>query len=244
MDLLYARCAGLDVHRDTVVACVRVQADGRAAKEVRTFGTQTGELLALSEWLSGHEVTHVAMEATGVYWRPVWHILDGEFTLVLANAAHIKNVPGRKTDVNDATWIADLLARGLTRGSLVPEPPFRELRMLPRPRKQLVRERASHAQRVDKVRQEANLKLGSVLTDLMGASGRAILAAIIDGVTDPQQLAALAHARVKASREALAAALRGRVTAHHRFLLKLHLGQADALTAAIAEVDKEVGERL
>lgn len=244
MDLLYARCAGLDVHRDTVVACVRAQVEGRAAHEVRTFGTKTGELLELSAWLSDHEVTHVAMEATGVYWRPVWHILDGEFTLVLANAAHIKNVPGRKTDVNDAMWIADLLAHGLIRGSFVPEAPIQELRMLTRTRKQLVRERASHAQRVDKVLQEANVKLGSVLTDIMGASGRAILAAIVDGVTDPQKLADLAHTRVKASRAALAAALRGRVTAHHRFLLKLHLSQADALSAAIAEVDKEVGERL
>jgi transposase len=244
MDLLYARCAGLDVHRDTVVACVRLQVDGRASNEVRTFGTKTGDLLDLSGWLSDCEVTHVAMEATGVYWRPIWHILDGEFTLVLANASHVKNVPGRKTDVNDATWIADLLAHGLIRGSFVPEAPIQELRMLTRTRKQLVRERASHAQRVDKVLQDANIKLGSVLSDVMGTSGRAILAAIVDGVTDPKKLADLAHPRVKASRADLAAALRGRVTANHRFLLKLHLGQVDTLAAAIAEVDKEVGERL
>jgi transposase len=244
MDLLYARCAGLDVHRDTVVACVRLQADGRASNEVRTFGTKTGDLLDLSAWLSDCEVTHVAMEATGVYWRPIWHILDGEFTLVLANASHVKNVPGRKTDVNDAMWIADLLAHGLIRGSFVPEAPIQELRMLTRTRKQLVRERASHAQRIDKVLQDANIKLGSVLSDIMGASGRAILAAIVDGVTDPQKLAGLAGTRIKASREELAAALRGKVTANHRFLLKLHLGQIDALGTAIAEVDKEVGERL
>ena len=177
MDLLHARCAGLDVHRDTVVACVRVQVEGRTSNEVRTFGTKTGELLELSAWLSDREVTHVAMESTGVYWQPVWHILDGEFSLLLANAAHVKNVPGRKTDVNDATWIASLLAHGLIRGSFVPETPIQELRMLTRTRKQLVRERASHAQRVDKVLQDANIKLGSVLTDIMGASGRAMLRA-------------------------------------------------------------------
>jgi len=244
MDLLHSRCAGLDVHRDTVVACVRVQVEGRTSNEVRTFGTKTGELLELSAWLSDREVTHVAMESTGVYWQPVWHILDGEFTLLLANAAHVKNVPGRKTDVNDATWIASLLAHGLIRGSFVPETPIQELRMLTRTRKQLVRERASHAQRVDKVLQDANIKLGSVLTDIMGASGRAMLLAMIDGVTDPEQLADLANTRIKASREDLVAALRGKVTANHRFLLKLHLGQVDALGATIAEVDKEVGERI
>jgi transposase len=201
---------GLDVRRDTVVASVCLQVDGRAANEVRTFGTKTGDLLELSTWLSDREVTHVAMEATGVYWRPVWHILDGEFTLVLANALHVKNVPGRKTDVNDATWIADLLAHGLIRASFVPKAPIQELRMETRTRKQLVRERASHVQRVDKVLQDANLKLGSVLSDIMGTSGRAILAAIVDGVTELQKLADLAHPRVKASRAELAAALRGR----------------------------------
>lgn len=244
MDLLYARCAGLDVHRDTVVACIRVQTDGRASTDVRTFGTKTDELLDLSAWLSEHEVTHVAMEATGVYWRPVWHILDGDFELVLANAAHIKAVPGRKTDVNDASWIADLLAHGLIRGSFVPPTSIQDLRMLTRTRKQLVRERASHAQRVDKVLQDANIKLGSVLSDIMGVSGRAILAAIIAGETDPKRLVALIDGRVKASRTELAAALRGKVSAHHRFLLKLHLGQVDALAAAIAQIDTEVGERL
>jgi transposase len=247
MEMLHPRCAGLDVHRDTVVACVRRQAadgTGKPSHELRTFGTTTGALFELADWLSTLEVTHVAMEATGVYWRPVWHILDGEFELVLANASHIKAVPGRKTDVNDATWIAELLAHGLIRGSFVPPTPIQELRMLTRTRKQLMRERASHAQRVDKILQDANLKLGSVLADIMGKSGRAILAAIIAGETDPEKLAARAHGRVKASRKDLAAALRGKVTATHRFMLKLHLGQADTLEAAVAEVDKEVGERL
>lgn len=247
MDMLHPRCAGLDVHRDTVVACVRMQATagtGRPSHELRTFGTTTGALLALAEWLATLEVTHVAMEATGIYWRPVWHILEDQFELVLANPEHIKAVPGRKTDVNDATWIAELLAHGLIRGSFVPPTPIQELRMLTRTRKQLVRERASHAQRVDKILQDANIKLGSVLSDIMGKSGRAILAAIIAGETDPTKLVALVRFRVKASREDLAAALRGKVSANHRFLLKLHLGQADALEAAIAEIDKEVGDHL
>jgi len=247
MEMLHPRCAGLDVHRDTVVACVRMQAaDGtsRPQHELHTFGTTTGALFALADWLSTLQVTHVAMEATGVYWRPVWHILEGEFELVLANPEHIKAVPGRKTDVNDATWIAELLAHGLIRGSFVPPTPIQELRMRTRTRKQLVRERASHAQRVDKILQDANIKLGSVLTDIMGKSGRAILAAIIAGETDPKKLVALVSLRVKTSREDIAAALRGKVTANHRFLLKLHLGQADALEAAITAIDKEVGERL
>jgi transposase len=229
-----------------VVACIRIQVEGtgKPTHELRTFGTTTDALLALVDWLTTHEVTHVAMEATGIYWRPVWHILDGEFELVLANAHHLKAVPGRKTDVNDATWIAELLAHGLIRSSFVPPTPVQELRMLTRTRKQLVRERASHAQRVDKILQDANIKLGSVLSDIMGRSGRAILAAIIEGETDPARLAGLVHSKVRASREHLAAALRGKVTATHRFMLKLHLGQADALEAAIAELDKEVGERL
>jgi transposase len=244
MDLLYACCAGLDVHRDIVVACVRRQADGRASNEVRTFGTKTGELLELSEWLTERSVTHVAMEATGVYWRPVWHVLEGAFELVLANAGHVKNIPGRKTDVNDATWIADLLAHGLIRASFVPPTPVHELRMLTRTRKQLVRDRASHAQRVDKVLQDANVKLGSVLTDIMGVSGRAILAAMIAGETDVKKLVALVHGGVRKPRAEIEAALRGKVSGNHRFLLSLHLRQADAIAADIAEIDREVGERL
>jgi len=211
---------------------------------VRTFGTTTMELMALSEWLTGHGVTHVAMEATGVYWRPVWHVLDGSFELVLANAMHIKNVPGRKTDVNDAMWIADLLAHGLIRASFVPPMPVQDLRALTRTRKQLVRERASHVQRIDKILQDANLKVGSVLTDIMGQSGRGILDAIAGGETDPEKLVEHVSRRVKAPREKIVEALRGKVTQSHRFLLKLHLGQADALQKAIDEIDREVGERL
>ena len=244
MEILHPKCAGLDVHRDTVVACARNAADGTVAHHIRTFGATTKELMALSEWLTEHGVTHVAMEATGVYWQPVWHVLEGSFELVLANAMHIKNVPGRKTDVNDATWISDLLAHGLIRGSFVPPAPVQDLRQLTRTRKQLVRERAAHVQRVDKILQDANLKLGSVLTDIMGQSGRAILDAIVHGETDPAKLVLHVNKRVKASPEQITEALRGKVTANHRFLLKLHLGQADALQAAIDEIDREVGERL
>lgn len=244
MEVLHPKCAGLDVHRDTVVACARIAADGAVSQDVRTFGATTKELMELSEWLTEHGVTHVAMEATGVYWKPVWHVLDGSFELVLANAMHIKNVPGRKTDVNDATWIADLLAHGLIRGSFVPPAPVQDLRALTRTRKQLVRERASHVQRVDKILQDANLKLGSVLTDIMGQSGRAILDAIVGGETDPAKLVLLVGKRVKASRQVITDALHGTVTANHRFLLKLHLGQADGLQAAIDDLDREVGERL
>jgi transposase len=173
MEVLYPRCAGLDVHKDTVVASARIAAGRDVTVEVRTFPTTTAGLLALSAWLAERGCTHVAMEATGVYWRPVWHILsDGDFTLVPANAAHVRNVPGRKTDLADATWLAELLAHGLIRPSFVPEPATQALRALLRTRKQLVRERASHVQRLQKTLEDANLKLASVLTDVTGTSGR------------------------------------------------------------------------
>jgi transposase len=242
MDVLYPDCAGLDVHKDTVVACVRHQAaGGRVRREVRTFKTTTKELLALSAWLASERCTHLAMEATGVYWKPVWHILsDGDFVLVLANAAHVKNVPGRKTDVNDATWLADLLAHGLIRGSFVPDQPTQEMRNLLRTRKQLVRERSSHVQRLQKTLEDANIKLDSVISDVVGMSGRAMIEALIAGETDPDRLARLAHRRIKAPPEQLREALRGRVTRHHRFLLRLHLQQIDAIDGAIAAIDQEV----
>jgi transposase len=241
MEVVYARCAGLDVHKESVVACVRLAAAGEIKREVRTFATTTAGLLDLSAWLSAQGVTHIAMEATGVYWKPVWQILsDGEFELVLANAAHIKNVPGRKTDVNDATWIADLLAHGLIRGSFVPEPATQELRGLVRTRKQLVREQSSHIQRLQKTLEEANIKLESVISDILGVSGRAMIEALIAGESDPVKLAELAHRRIKAPPEKLRAALHGRVTKHHRFLLRLHLRQIDGLSALIGEIDREV----
>lgn len=241
MDVVHDRCAGLDVHKDSVVACVRLTDGGKVTCEVKSFETTTTGLLALLAWLTEFRCTHVAMEATGIYWRPVWNILsDGPFELILANAAHIKSVPGRKTDVNDATWIADLLAHGLIRSSFVPEPVVQDLRGLLRTRKQLVREQSSHIQRVQKTLEDANIKLDSVITDIVGVSGRAMLAAMIDGVTDPAQLVALAHRRLKAPKERLLEALRGRVTNHHRFLLRLHLDQIDALDIGIKSIDQEV----
>jgi transposase len=243
MEVLHPKCAGLDVHKDTVVACVRIASGKRVSQEVKTFGTTTKELLALSDWLGEQDCTHVAMEATGVYWKPVWHILEGSLELVLANAAHIKNVPGRKTDVNDAMWIADLLAHGLIRPSFVPETPIQELRTLTRTRKQLVRERVQHVQRIQKTLEDANLKLTSVISDVTGVSGRAILKALIEGETAPEALVALTH-RLKASHQTLVEALRGHVTKHHRFLLKLHLDQIVALESAIDAVDQEVGTAL
>lgn len=240
MEVIYPRCAGLDVHKQTVVACVRIAGEGPPLQQVHTFATTTSGLLALADWLDSFGVTHVAMEATGVYWKPVWHVLEGHFELVLANAAHVKNVPGRKTDVNDAMWLADLLAHGLIRASFVPPAAVQELRALTRTRKQFVRERSAHVLRIDKVLEDANLKLGVVLTDIMDKSGRAVLQAIIDGHDDPAYLASCVG-RVKATRGEILEALRGRVTAHHRFMLELHLDHIDALNKAIAQIEKEVG---
>jgi transposase len=244
MDVIYLRCAGLDVHKQTVVACARLAGDGAPGQEVRTFATTTSGLLALADWLECPGVQHVAMGAIGVYWKPVWHVLEGHFTLVLANAAHVKNVPGRKTDVNDAMWLADLLAHGLIRASFVPPVAVQKLRTLTRTRKQFVRERGSHAQRIEKILEDANLKLSVVLSDILGKSGRAVLQALIDGQTDPQQLVRLVVGRVKASRIELLEALRGRVSPHHRFILKLHLDHIDTLDKAIVQIETEVGPGL
>jgi transposase len=245
MEVLCPHCAGLDVHKDTVVACLRRLVNGSVRREVRSFKTTTTELLALSDWLAAEGCTEVAMEATGVYWKPVWHILnDGNFCLVLANAAHVKNVPGRKTDVNDATWLADLLAHGLIRGSFVADPQTQEMRNLLRTRQQLVRERSSHIQRLQKTLEDANIKLDPAISDVMGLSGRAMIEALIAGESDPERLAQLAHRRIKAPAETLREARRGRVTRHHRFLLRLHLQQIDGLDAAITEIDREVDAQI
>jgi transposase len=244
MEVLYPRCAGLDVHKETVVACVRRAEGGEITRQHRTFDTSTCGLLALSQWLTGHACTHVALEATGVYWKPVWHILEGAFALILANAMHIKNVPGRKTDVSDAAWIADLLAHGLIRPSFVPDRPIQEVRALTRTRKQLVREKAAHVQRIHKTLEDANLKLGSAASDIMGLSGRALLHALIAGESDPERLADLTRGRLKASRASLVEALRGTVTKNHRFLLQLHLDQIAGLDAAIGSLDAELDSLL
>jgi transposase len=243
MDILYPRCAGLDVHKDMVMARVRCVSEPRV-DETRSFATTTGALIELQEWLSSHAVTHVAMEATGVYWKPVWHLLEEHFELVLANAQHIKNVPGRKSDVNDAAWIADLLAHGLISASFVPPKPIQELRDLTRTRKQLVREVSQHCLRIQKTLEDANIKLGSVLSDVLGHSGRAILNALIAGETDPERLADLARGNARKKRAELIQALHGRISAHHRRLLKLHLGLIDSLQQALATVDADVGKIL
>ena len=243
MEIMFPRCAGLDVHKDSVVACVRCVSDP-VHREVRTFGTTTSELIALGDWLASYGVTHVAMEATGVYWKPVWHMLEERFDQVLANAQHIRNVPGRKTDVNDAMWIADLLAHGLIRSSFVPPSRIQELRDLMRTRKQFVREVAQHTLRIQKTLEDANIKVGSVLSSVVGTSGRKMLTAIIAGETDPTVLADLAVGTARKKRAELIEALRGRVTDHHRGLLRLHLSLIAALEAALVQLDATVGKAL
>jgi transposase len=244
MEVLYPRCAGLDVHAKTVVACVRIASGATVTYEHRTVSTNTRGLLELADWLTAHAVTHVAMEATGVYWKPVWHVLEGHATLVLANAMHIRNIPGRKSDKNDATWISDLLALGLIRSSLVPPAPIQELRDLTRTRKQLVREITRHTQRIQKTLEDANVKLTAVISDILGTSGRAILKALVAGETDPARLADRTSGRLKATRAELTDALHGRVTAHHRFILNLHLTQIAALETAVADVEARIREAL
>lgn len=244
MEVLYPRCAGLDVHAGNVTACARIASGGDVSYEHRTVPTTTRGLLELDEWLTAHGCTHVAMEATGVYWKPVWHVLEAHFTLVLANAMHIRNVPGRKSDMNDATWIADLLAHGLIRSSFVPPAPIQELRDLTRTRRQLVHEVARHVLRIQKTLEDANLKLTQVMSNIVGVSGRAILNALVAGETDPDRLVDLTHGRLKASRADLRDALHGRVTDHHRFMIKLHLAQIDGLETAVATIEARIGDAL
>jgi transposase len=244
MEVLYPRCAGLDVHAGSVTACVRLAVATTVTYEHRTVPTTTRGLFELHEWLRTLGCTHVAMEATGVYWKPVWHVLEEHFTLVLANAMHIRNVPGRTSDTNDATWIADLLAHGLIRSSFVPPAPIQELRDLTRTRRQLVQEVARHVLRIQKTVEDTNLKLTQVMSNIVGLSGRAILNALIAGETDPHRLADLTGGRLKATRAELLEALHGRVTEHHRFMIKLHLSQIDALETAIAAIEVRIGEVL
>jgi transposase len=244
MEVIHAQCAGLDVHPASVVACARRAQGQRVERTLERFGTTTRELLRLSDWLEQQGCTHVAMESSGVYWKPVWHVLEGRFELLLANAMHIRNIPGRKSDVNDATWIADLLAHGLIRGSLVPPTEIRELRDLTRTRKQLSRERTQHVQRIQKVLEDCNVKLTGVVSDILGHSGRAILTAIIAGETDPDRLFEITTGKLKAPRATLVEALRGRVTDHHRFMLQLHLDQIAGLERAITALEQQADELL
>jgi transposase len=245
MDLLYRCCAGLDVHKETVVACVRrLDERGRAGEEVRTFGTMTCDLLALGDWLAECGATHAAMESTGVYWKPVWHLLEGRVELMLVNAQHVKQVPGRKTDVKDCAWIAQLLQHGLLKASLVPPQPQQELRELTRQRSQLVGEQARVAQRIQKVLEDANVKLASVATDVLGVSGRSMLRELIAGQTDAAKLADLARRKMRSKIPALQKALAGRVTEHHRFLLKLHLEHYEQLEGLVGRLSERIAEQL
>jgi transposase len=246
MRVLHPNCAALDVHKKTVVASHRVQrGDGDADSTMRTFSTMTGDLLALSDWLIASGATHVAMESTGEYWRPVYNILEGMFTqesLFVVNATHTKNVPGRKTDANDAEWLAELLAHGLVRASFVPPPVQRQLRDLTRHRTNFIRERVNLVNRVQKTLESANVKLASVATDVMGKSGRAILEALVHGSTDTAAMAELSKGRLREKRELLAQALDGRVGAHHRFILSELLCQIDSLDETIARFDAAIDE--
>jgi transposase len=240
MNVVHAKCAGLDVHKESVVACVRLQDGSKVQRDTKSFGATTSQLGALSEWLLASGCTHVAMEATGVYWKPVWHVLEGSFTLILANAGHVKNVPGRKTDVKDAEWIADLLAHGLIKASFVAEKPIQEVRDLTRTRKQLVQEAARHIQRLQKTLEDANVKLSSVVADIMGATGRAVIEAIIAGEHNPRNLLKLKDSRIHASDQQFVEALLGRITPHHQFLLELHLNQIDVIRSSITSIDEQL----
>jgi len=245
VEVLYERCCGLDVHQKTVVACLITPGrGGQPHKEIRTFGTMTADLLELADWLRAAACTQVAMEATGVYWQPIWNLLEEEFTLLLVNARHIKAVPGRKTDVKDCEWLADLLRHGLVRASFVPARPQRELRELTRYRTALVRERTAEINRLHKTLERANLKLGAVASKVLGLSGRQIVTALLAGTTDPAALAELAQGKLRAKRPQLERALVGTPGEHQRFLLAQQLAHIDFLDETLGEVSAEIAERL
>lgn len=241
MDSIYRCCCGLDVHKDTVAACLRkIGDDGKVHSEKRTYSTMTKGLLSLSDWMAREGVTHVAMESTGVYWKPIWNILEGGFTVLLVNARHIKQVPGRKTDMKDCEWIAQLLQHGLLNSSFVPPTPIRELRDLTRHRAKIIGEQATVSNRIQKTLEDANIKLASVATDIMGVSGRAMLKAIISGQEDPKVLADLAKRRLREKIPQLKLALEGRVTDHHRFMLETLLDQWEYLESLIKRLDGRI----
>jgi transposase len=245
MDVIYSRCCGLDVHKREVVACVVISgSDGMPSKTIRAFGTMTPDILALADWLATQEVIHVAMESTGVYWKPIWNLLEDGFALFLVNARQVKAVPGRKTDVRDCEWLAELLRHGLLSGSFVPDRPQRELRELTRYRTSLVRERTAAANRLQKTLEGANVKLASVATDILGKSGREILAALVAGQTDGAELAQLAQGRMREKIPQLERALTGCIGPHQRFLVAEQLAHVDFLDGAIARVSAEIAERM
>jgi transposase len=245
MRIIYKRCCGLDVHKKVIVACLLVlDPNGELHKEVKKFGTMTQDLLALLDWLQQAGCTHVAMESTGVYWKPIYNILEGHLEVVVVNAQHLKGVPGRKTDVLDSEWLAECYQLGLLKASFIPPAPVRELRDLTRYRTSLIRERARTANRLQKVLEDANIKLAGVATDIQGVSAWAMLQAIVAGTTDPEALADLAKGLLRKKREQLVAALSGRVKPHHRFLIAEQLSQIEYLEEAIQRISTEVAERL
>jgi transposase len=244
MNVLHPRCAGLDLADDGLIAGVRIHEGNRVTEQTRPFPTNTRGLLDLSVWLASFEVTHVVMEATGSYWRAVWHILEEGFELTLANPRDVKAVPQRKSDVQDALWLAQLLAHGLVQGSFVPPTPIQDLRDLTRTRKQLSRELVQHTQRIQKTLDTANIKLPMVITDILGVSGRAILRALIAGETNPEKLADAARGSLRKRRAELVEALTGRIRLHHRNMLKLHLGLVENLEKTIADLDALIQETL
>src|SRR5437588_4274742 len=245
MRVLYARCAGLDVHKAIIVACLLLTASsGKTSKLVRTFASTTAGLSALADWLASQGVTHVAMESTGIYWRPVFNLLEGRFQVILVNAQHMKAVPGHKTDIKDAQWIAELLCHGLLSASFIPPKPIRDLRDLVRARKTLVQQRAQAINRVQKVLETANIKLASVASDVLGKSGRDMIEALIAGVSDAEAQAALARGRLRAKLPALREALEGRVEPTHRVLLHQLLAQIDFLQSQIDSISADIDEHL
>lgn len=245
MEVVYPRCCGLDIHKDVLVACRITPGErGRPQKEIETFGATTDEILRLGDWLAEVGCTQVAMESTGVYWKPIWNLLEGQVELLLVNAQHVKAVPGRKTDVQDSEWLADLLRHGLLRPSFVPDREQRELRELTRYRASLVRERTAEVNRLQKTLEGANIKLGSVATDIMGKSGREMLEQLVAGATEPAVLADLARGRLRAKIPALERALVGRFGAHQRFLVGQQLAHIDCLDEVIARLSAEIAERV
>lgn len=244
MQVINQRCCGLDVHKRSITACRLKWLGSSWEREIRQFGTMTKDLLGLGDWLAQEGCRHVAMESTGVYWKPVYNILEGQFELLVVNAQHLKAVPGRKTDVRDAEWIAELLAHGLLRGSFVPPAPIRELRGLTRYRSSVVRDRARTLNRLQKVLEAANIKLANVVSDIDGVSARQMLEALVAGERDTEQLASLAKGRLKEKREQLVEALSGRLKAHQSFLIAEHLAQVDYLEGAIERLSQEIEERL
>lgn len=240
MEVIFSRCCGLDIHKRIVMACT-VTPQGR---ETRTFGTMTKNLLALKQWLLGLGVTHVAMESSGVYWKPIYNILEDSFTLLVVNARHLKAVPGRKTDVKDAEWIADLLRHGLLRSSYVPDRPHRELKEVVRYRRTLIREQSRIISRIQKILEGANIKLSSVASDVVGVSGRMILQAMINGIEDPKELAAMSKGKLRKKMQDLEDALQGQMGSHQRRLLESEMDHLDFLDQKIAKLDEDIAERL